>query len=118
MILQHVEQLRLQWRGHLRYFIEEDRPFVRHFKFARFAADCTCESTLLESEQFRFQKFTGQRRAIHFYERLVAPLRTQMNHPRHDFLADAAFSANENRHIHWSDLQYLLADAYHLRTGG
>ena len=41
-----------------------------------------------------------------------------MDHARDDFLAYAAFSANEHRHIHRRDLQDLLPDAHHLRAGG
>ena len=39
-----------------------------------------------------------------------------MNHPRNHFLADAAFAANEYRHIHRRDLQDLLTDTHHLWT--
>src|SRR5271169_7178007 len=118
MILKDVKQLGLQGRSHLRDFIEEDRPLVRHFKFAWLAPYRPRESTLLETEQLGFQQFTWQRRTIHFQEWLVAPLRTQVNHPRYDFLAYPALSADEHRHIHRSDLEYLLAYAHHLRTGG
>ena len=41
-----------------------------------------------------------------------------MNHARHHFLAHAAFAADEYRHVHGRDLQDLLADLQHLRTGG
>src|SRR4029077_5214048 len=118
MILQHMKQLGLQRRGHLRDFIEENGAFVGHFKLAWLAPYRARESALFKSKQFGFQEFTRQRRAIDFHERLVAPLGAQVNHPRHDFLANAALSADEYRHVDWSNLEYLLADAHHLRTGG
>ena len=39
-----------------------------------------------------------------------------MNHARHDFFAHSAFAANEDGHVHGSDLQNLLAYANHLRA--
>ena len=39
-----------------------------------------------------------------------------MNHSRHNFLADSALAAHEHWHIHWRDLQDLLAYSYHLRA--
>src|SRR6266576_3269313 len=40
-----------------------------------------------------------------------------MDHSRYHFLAHTALPANKNGHIHRRDLQDLLADPYHLRTG-
>ena len=41
-----------------------------------------------------------------------------MDHARDHFLAYSAFAADENGHVHRSDLQNLLANLQHLRAGG
>ena len=40
-----------------------------------------------------------------------------MNHPRHHLFSHSALAADEHRHIHRRNLQNLLADFQHLRTG-
>ena len=116
MILQNVQQFGLQMRAHFRNFVQENRPLVGQFKLARLASHRSGKGALLEPEQFRFQQFSRQRGAVHFHKRLVPPLRTQVDHARDNFLADAAFPADKHRHVHRRDLQNLLPDSYHLRT--
>ena len=105
-------------RAHLRDFVKEDRALVRQFEFSGLRAHCARESALLEAKQLGLEQFARQRRAIHLYEGLLPALRPQMDHPGDDFLAHSAFSADENGHVHRSDLQNLLADFQHLRAGG
>ena len=117
VILQHVKQFCLQVRAHFRDFVQEDCALIGHFKLSWFAAHRARERALLEPEKLRFQKFAWQGRAIHLHKRLVAPLRAQMNHSRNNFFAHAALPTNKNGHIDGRDLQDLLADPHHLRTG-
>jgi hypothetical protein len=117
MILEHVQQLGLQMRAHFGDFVEKDGALVGEFEFAGLRTDCAGESTLFKAEQLGFQQFSRQRGAVHFYEGLIAALGTQVNHARDNFLADAAFAADKNWDIDGSNLQNLLTDADHLRTG-
>ena len=72
---------------------------------------------LLASSNFPGLARTAPVNAIHFDEGLIAALRAQVNHARYDFFSDAAFAANEYRHVDRGDLQNLLANAHHLRAG-
>src|ERR1700675_2135119 len=108
MVLQDVEKFGLQMGGHFRDFVEEDGSFISHFEFAGLGAHRARKRALLETEQFGLQQFSRQGRTIDFYERLAAPLRAQVNHARHYFFTNSAFPTNENRHVHWSDLENLL----------
>src|SRR5216684_8303 len=118
MILQYVQQLCLQVRAHLCNFVQEDRALVGHFEFSRLRTHCTSKRALFEPEQFRFEQLAGQRCAVHFHKRQVAPRRAHVDHPGHHFLPHSALSANKHWHIHGRNLQDLLANANHLRTGG
>ena len=69
-ILQHVQQLGLQVGAHLRDFIQENRAVVGELEFSGLGAYRAGKSSLLVTEQFRFQKFAGQCRAIHLDEGL------------------------------------------------
>ena len=59
VILQDVEQLGLQVRGHLRDFIKEDRAFVGQLELAGLRADRAGECALLVSEELGFEQLTG-----------------------------------------------------------
>ena len=74
MVLQHVQELRLQVRAHFRDFVEENRAFVGQFKLARLASHGAREGSLFESKQFRLKQFSRQRCAVHLDKWLVAPL--------------------------------------------
>ena len=63
-----MQELGLQVRTHLRDFVEENRALVGHFEFAGLGADGTGKRALFVSEEFGFQKLTGQRGAIHLDE--------------------------------------------------
>ena len=117
VVLQHVQQFGLQMHRHFGDFIQENCALVGQFKFSGLGSHCARERALLKSEKLRFQQFARQRRAVHLDKRLIPSLRPQMDHPRDNFLAHAAFSAHENRHVHRRNLQNLLPDAHHLRTG-
>src|SRR6202020_319050 len=117
VVLQDVQELRLKVRAHLGDFVEEDSALVGEFEFAGLGAMGAGEGALFEAEEFGFEKFAGKSGAVDLNEGLIAALGAQVNHPRDDFFADAAFTANEDGNIDGRDLQNLLADANHLRAG-
>src|ERR1700674_1900958 len=118
MVLENVQQLGLQVGTHLRNFIEKDRAFVGEFKFPGFRTNGAGESALFESKQFGFEQFARERGAIYFDEGLDAARGSHVDHASDNFLAYAALSENEYGHVHWRDLENLLADAHHLWACG
>ena len=67
-VLQDVQKFCLQVRAHLRDFVEKDRALVGQLEFAGLGANRAGERSLLVTEKLRFQKFAGQRGAVHFDE--------------------------------------------------
>jgi hypothetical protein len=63
------------------------------------------ERPALVAEQLRFQQLFGQRRAVDRDERAALARRGLVNEPRHDFLARARFSLQENRRVGWRHAQ-------------
>ena len=68
VLLQHAEQLRLQFERQLADFVQEYRPLVGEFETAHAARNRTGESTPLVSEQFAFEQGARNRRAIDLHE--------------------------------------------------
>src|SRR5216683_1040900 len=116
VVLKDVQQLGLQVRAHLRDLVEKDGALVGQFEFPGFGPYRTGKSSLLKTKQLGFQQLSGQRRAVHLHEWLVAPRRAQVNHPCHHFFPYAAFPADKHWHIYGRNLQDLLADSNHLRA--
>jgi DNA-binding NtrC family response regulator len=67
LLLQHSQQLGLQRRRDVAYFVQEQRPFVSHFEAPHLLRDGSGKGTLLVTEQFAFQKIQRNGRAIEFY---------------------------------------------------
>src|SRR5580704_1771414 len=104
-------------RTHLRDFIEKDGSFIRQLELSWLGAHRAGKSALFVTEKFRFKQFAWKRGAIHLYKRLNPARGTKMNHARYHFFTNSALSADEDGHIHRSDLQNLLPDFKHLRAG-
>ena len=66
-------------------------------------ADGAGEGALLVAEQFGFEHALGQRRAIELDERLALARREIVHGAREQFLAGAAFSAQQHRRIRFGD---------------
>src|SRR4029077_15770555 len=68
LLLQDAQQLRLQRRRNVAYFVQKQRAFVGHFKAPDLLRDGSGKGTLLMTEQFAFQKIERNGRAVEFYE--------------------------------------------------
>src|ERR1700745_93469 len=68
LLLQDPQQLRLQGKGNIAYFIQEQCPCVCHFETAHFLCESSGESSLLMSEEFAFQQVKRNGRAVQLYE--------------------------------------------------
>ena len=93
-LLNHAQNFGLRPQAHVADFIEKNRAVVRQLEppFALF--DRAGERPALVAEEFAFQQFFGQRRAIHLDERLRGAAAEVVNGIRHHLFARAAFPRN------------------------
>ena len=94
VVLQHVQQLSLQAGLHLADLVEHQRAAVGVFELADARRRGAGERAFFVAEQLAFEQVVGQRRAIHFDERLGAPHRPIVDRARDQFLADAALATH------------------------
>ena len=94
-----MEKLGLKVRGHFTDFIQQQRTFVGELEFSGFVVHCARECAALVAEQFGFEQFVGQGRAVHFYERFVVARRMRVDEPGQDFFADARFARNQDGNV-------------------
>ncbi len=87
---------------------------VGELELARLVLDGAGERALLEPEQLRLEQLGRQRRAVHFYERLVLAQRLLVQRAGDELFADAALAANQHRHVGVGDALDQVADLGHL----
>ncbi len=116
-VLEHLQQLRLQWRPHLADLVEEHRAVVRELELARLVLDRPGEGAALEAEQLRLEQLGRQRRAIDFDEGPAASRRSGMNAARHQLLSGAALTTDEHGHVGVGDAVDELTHFSHLLAG-
>ena len=95
-VLEHAKKLHLSWRRNVADFIEEERAFISRFKFPQFRRCGPRECTFLVTKKFAFKKIFGDSGAVNFYEGAGSPVRVLVNRARHQVLANAAFSSDED----------------------
>ena len=91
LLLQDVEQFRLQVQVHLADLVEEDGAALRHLEAAVLAAVGAGERPLLEAEQLALEQLPRQGGAVDLDERLVRPSGRLVKSLGDQFLAGAAF---------------------------
>ncbi len=69
-VLQHVQDLGLQRLRHLADFVEHDGAVLRELELADARRGRAGERAALVAEQLAFEQVGGQRRAVHFHERV------------------------------------------------
>src|ERR1700722_12263683 len=116
LLLQHAQQLRLQRRGDVAYFVEKQRTFVSHFEASDLLRDGSGEGTLLMTEQFAFQKIQRNGRAIEFYKSAPATLTGVVNGVSDEFFSRASFPLNEDSRVRGRNLLHLLENTFERST--
>ena len=96
LLLQYPQKFDLHFLVHFANFIEEYRAVVSQFKLAQLALYRTREGAFFMTEQFRFQQSAGNRAAVHADKRPPPPFTGIMNPLGDNFLAGAAFAANQH----------------------
>src|SRR5260370_25964872 len=99
LLLQDPQQLRLQGKGNIPYFIQEQCPCVSHFETAHFLSHSSGEGALLVPEEFAFQQVKGNRRAIQLYERAPASWADVVNRAGDQLLTRTRLSEYQHRAI-------------------
>src|SRR5439155_16128204 len=95
----HVKQLRMKSRLDLANLVEEDRAGVGLLELADARGGGARERAFLVAEELALEQLGRQRRAVHLHEWPVLARRPLMNRARDQLLADAAFAADEHRHV-------------------
>src|ERR1700756_5983304 len=81
LLLQDPQQLRLQGKGNIPYFIQEQCPSIGHFETANFQSHSSGEGALLVPEEFAFQQVKGNGGAIQLDKRACAAWADVVNGP-------------------------------------
>ena len=74
LLLQHAQELRLQFQRYVANFVEEKSALVGKFETTDLLRDRSCECALLVSEQFALQQAERDRGAIQLDEDVIAPV--------------------------------------------
>jgi hypothetical protein len=95
---EHAQQPRLQRRGHVADFIEEQRAAVRLFEAAAPQRIGAGECAFFVAEQLGLQEVGGERRRVERDECLAGARAVSMQRVRHQFLSRAGFTGDEHGH--------------------
>ncbi|MNH16003.1 hypothetical protein D3C79_756290 [compost metagenome] len=109
LFLQKTQQVGLQLQRQVANFVEEQRATMSRFDAPGLALMSTGEGALLMAEQFRLDQVLGDRPAVDGNERLLAALRLPVQGTGHQFLAGAAFTADQHRRFSRRQLAQQLA---------
>ena len=96
-------------------FVQEDSALVRKLETAPFSRHRAGKRAFFVSEQFAFKQIFRQRRAVHFYQRLIAPRRIVMQRVGNQLFAGAAFAGNQHGCLRVRGFAHHLKDAVHFR---
>ena len=94
-----AQQLRLQFKGHLTDFIQEDSPVVRFLKKPFLIFQRPRKRTCLVPEHLALQQFLAERGTVHRNEILPCTLATVMDGLRKHLLACSRLSGQQYRYI-------------------
>lgn len=99
----NAEELGLDGGSHLSHFIEEDGATVGLFELSDFSSDGTGERAFLVTEKFAFEEGLAERSAVHADEGAGPARAAEVHGACDEFLADTAFSSDEDSGIGGSD---------------
>ena len=114
VVLQDVEELRLQTEGHLADFIEEQGAPVGELEPARLLLGGPREGPPFVAEQFRFEQLGRQGRAVDLQPGLRRPAREVVDCPRDHLFARTGLALNEHRGVRVRQLDHEAFDGPHL----
>jgi hypothetical protein len=89
----------LHARAHLADFVEKDGAVGRRLEDAGLVADCVGEAAAHVAEELGLEQRFGQAGAIDGGHRGETAAAAVMNHPRHEVLADAGLTGDEDLRV-------------------
>ena len=95
-VFQHAKQFGLCRKRQFSDFVEKQSPVTGRFECASAKAVCAGERAALVAEQFAFDKLFRQRRAVHRDQRRLRAGPQPVQFARHQFLARAAFTDDQD----------------------
>ena len=113
MFLQGAEKLGLQVDGQVADFVQKQRALAGGFEQTLLGMLRSGERSLDVAEQFGFDQRGNQRGTVHRGKRLILPRPGKMNRARHQFLAGAALSQDQDRIVVLRDFLDQLVHALH-----
>ena len=117
LVLQHVQQFRLQQRRHLADLVEQNRALVAELEFARLGVVRASEGARLVAEQFALQQVGGNGGAVHLEEGAMRARGKLVDQARQNFLAGPALAQQQHGDVDIRDQRGLRADLAHRRAG-
>ena len=97
MILQHAQQLRLQFERDLSNLIEKQSASIGKLHAADFLADRSRKGSLLVPEELTFQQTCRDRGTVDPYKGSILSLAQAMNSARDQLFSGAGFTKDEHR---------------------
>src|SRR5882724_7845203 len=112
MLLQDAQQLRLQPRRDVAYFVQKQRALVSHLEAPDLLRDGPGKRALLMAEQFVFQKVQGNGRAIEFYKSAPATLTGLVNGVSNKFFSGTGFTLDQDSGVCGCNLLHLFENRF------
>src|ERR1035441_5568092 len=116
LLLQHLQELRLDGERHVPDLVEKERPLVRDLEKAELGGDRAGESALLVPEELALQELRRKPGAIQVQEALLAARPVAVNPGREDAFAGPRLSVDEDRDVRAGDTLRPIAEEADRRT--
>ena len=113
-LLQGPQHLCLRRQRHVADLVHEERSAARLFEFALALFDGRGEGSPLVAEQFAFDQFGGNGRAVDLNERRSGPVAFGVEPAGDEFLARAVLARDQNAGVARCDLVDQTPDVLHL----
>src|SRR5664280_1294061 len=110
LLLQHLQELRLDGEWHVPDLVEKERPLVRDLEKAELGGDRAGESALLVPEELALQELRRKPGAIQVQEALLAARPVAVNPGREDAFAGPRLSVDEDRDVRAGDTLRPIAE--------
>ena len=96
VLLQHAQEFRLQVKGQVADFVEEQRPSIGQLKAPEALRERPREGAFFIAEEFAFEQPTGNGGAVECDEGARVPRAAGVQRPRQEFFAGAGLALQED----------------------
>ncbi len=113
LFLKHAQHLRLRLHAHVADLVEKNRPGVRRLESPLAIGDRAGKGAFHVAEQLALDQLLGNRRAVHFDERLIAPAAQGVHGARDELLARSVLTEDQHAAVGRRRHRDLLAQLPH-----